>query len=120
MIHSRVFLTALLVILSMLVYLFTGCSEGRTTVISEEELEELRAELATDRCISNLDSLRFALEGEIYWASIEGDSIPHAESLLPDSVYRCPVTGEFYDLIYSEETITISCPAGHGTVTVFK
>lgn len=98
----------------------SGCSSSTTHVITEEDLDVIREELAADRCRSMLDSISFEMEGRLYRASIEEDGVPPLEELIPDSVSFCPSTGEPYTISETDQTITVTCPAGHGSVTVFK
>lgn len=88
-------------------------------LISEDELESIRTELAVQACRARLDSLAFELEGLIYEASMENGGTSVID-LLPDTLPVCPLSQQSYIVQETPALITVACPSGHGSRTIVR
>lgn len=100
--------------------LLHGCTSNSTRLMNQDEIEEIRSELGTRRCEARIDSIAFEIEGMIYHASLSDDESINLKELLPDSIFVCPVTFQAYIIEESATSITITCPAGHGSIDIEK
>lgn len=87
--------------------------------ISEEELANIRTELAVQACRARLDSLAFELDGLVYEASIENGGTSVID-LLPDTLPVCPLSQQSYVIQETEAVVTVTCPSGHGFRTIVR
>jgi hypothetical protein len=112
----RSFLSLALPMLSAVILVFaSGCArETGRGLLEEQELERIREDLARQACISRMDSLCFEIDGILYRAQLEDYEGP-VDSLLPDSLPSCPLTGLTYIITEEGSHIRVSCPSGHGS-----
>lgn len=107
------------VLLALTLAILAGCARDRTRIMDQDEMDRIRNELAIQACLTRIDSIGFEIEGIIYHESVAGDTRPITE-FLPDSLPVCPVSGIEYIIDETESEITITCPSGHGSLTLKK
>ena len=105
-------------ILTCIIFGFT-CAQRDSQLMNQGELDSIRDELAARACMTRIDSLSFEIDGILYHAAASGDDRPLSE-LLPDSLPACPSTGAAYIIAENHFEVTITCPIGHGSVTLEK
>ncbi|MCD4701849.1 MAG: membrane lipoprotein lipid attachment site-containing protein [Candidatus Aegiribacteria sp.] len=105
--------------IALIAVLLSGCTRESTQLIDQEEMDRIRGDLNAQACLSRIDSLGFEIDSILYYAGINEDDRPLTE-LLPDSIPVCPVSGLDYIINETESEVTITCPSGHGSLTVEK
>jgi hypothetical protein len=106
-------------ILALTLVILSACTRDSTRIMDLDEMDRIRDELAIQACLTRIDSIGFEIEGILYHESVAGDTRPITE-FLPDSLPVCPVSGLEYIIDETESEITITCPSGHGSLTLSK
>lgn len=106
-------------VLVLTLVILSGCTRDSHRIMDQDEMDRIRIELGVRACMTRIDSLAFEIEGILYHESLTGENRP-LEELLPDSLPLCPVSGLEYIIDETESKIIITCPAGHGSITVDK
>ncbi|MBN2586484.1 MAG: hypothetical protein JXA64_04070 [Candidatus Fermentibacteraceae bacterium] len=105
----------------LLAVVLTACCarEAGRDLMTEEEIDRIRADLAAETCRARMDSLCFEIDGIIYEASLE-NGLENISGLLPDTLPVCPLSGLEYVVTETADDLTVTCPSGHGSQTVPK
>lgn len=108
---------ALLAASGLLALLAASC--GTTTrSVDEGTVEELRVLFEQTRCEFRMDDLTYAIS--VQFPYLVEDSLPPDEipAGVPDSLRACPTSLLPYSVHFEADGITVTCPSGHGAVTV--
>jgi len=106
-------------LLALALVLLSACTHDSTRIMDQEDIDRIKDELGIQACLSRIDSIGFEIEGIIYHESLSGEDRTVRE-ILPDSLPVCPVSGLEYIFDETASEITITCPSGHGSITVDK
>ncbi len=103
----------------MTLLVLAGCTSSRTRLADQSELDRIKNELGIQACQARMDSVSFEIKGMLYHESLTEGNTPLME-LLPDTLPVCPVSGLQYEIVETASDIIITCPSGHGSVTLEK
>jgi hypothetical protein len=109
----------LLTVAALTFAVLAACGRSNVQLLDEGGLESIRGELDIQTCLIRIDSVGFEIGGILYHAAADGDDRPLKE-LLPDTLPVCPTSGEDYIITETQSEVIITCPAGHGSVTLQK
>ncbi|MCD4775725.1 MAG: hypothetical protein K8S15_06680 [Candidatus Aegiribacteria sp.] len=107
------------IVLALTLAILSGCIRDSNRIMDQDEMDRIGNELAIQACLTRIDSVGFEIEGMLYHESIAEGNRP-LEELLPDSMPVCPVSGLEYIIGETSSEITITCPSGHGSLTLEK
>lgn len=108
---------AVLAASGLLALLAASCGT-QTRSVDEGTVEELRTLYEQTQCEFRMDDLAYAVSVQFPYLvedSLPPDVIPAG---VPDSLTACPVSLLSYAIHFEADGITVTCPSGHGSVTV--
>ncbi len=94
---------------AMLIIFLAGCG---TRSSGEMDIDEIRERLNRNSCRINRDQLVFALGDLEFHNDTTYAELP--VELLADSLVRCPVSEEVYEMLRLDGSRVLRCPSGHG------
>ena len=106
-------------LLALALILSSACTHDSTRIMDQEEIDRIKDDLGIQACVSRIDSIGFEIEGMIYNESFSGNDRTVLEAL-PELLPACPVSGLEYIFEETESEITVTCPSGHGSLTIDK